>query len=173
MASHRASNSGPPVNTITRPRPTSTSPKPEPMAEVTRVAQRRLPFHFHRAERSTRPPSRGKAGIMLKRIRMPLIQPTASATTFTAGGRPATWPAPPRPRKAAHSNRLTTGPAIATRNSARGVGGSSVISATPPNRNRVMPRIGTSWRRAIRAWPSSWSTMEAKKRRAPITPMIQ
>ena len=34
---------------------------------------------------------------------------------------------------------LAAGPAMAMRNSAFGLGGSSAISATPPNRNSVMP----------------------------------
>jgi hypothetical protein len=51
--------------------------------------------------------------------------------------------------------------------------GSSVISATPPKRKRVMPRIGMPTVRAAKAWPNSWSTIQAKKAKAAARPMPQ
>ena len=42
------------------------SPIPEPNAAAIRVDQRRSPLAAQRMERNTRPPSSGKAGIMLK-----------------------------------------------------------------------------------------------------------
>ena len=148
-------------------------PSIEPMVEVTRVAQRRLPFHCQSSERSTRPPSRGKAGTMLKRTRNRLRLPVIEVTAVTAAGQPAARPTAVRIRKLTPSRTLTTGPAAATRNSVRAVGGSSLISATPPKTNSVMPRIGTSWRFAITACPSSWSTMQANSSSAPARPIAQ
>ena len=43
--------------------------------------------------------------------------------------------------------KLASGPAMAIMNSDFGLGGSSSISATPPNMNSVMPLIGMpKWR---------------------------
>ena len=45
-------------------------------------------------------------------------------------------------RRHAPSAKLTTGPAIAIKNSAFGLGGSSLICATPPNKNNVIWPMG-------------------------------
>ena len=55
-----------PVTTLSRPSSISPMPKPLPAPEAMRVAWRRSPRQYHRAARSTRPPSMGKAGIRLK-----------------------------------------------------------------------------------------------------------
>jgi hypothetical protein len=62
---------------------------------------------------------------------------------------------------------------MAMRNSVQADGGSSPISATPPNRKRVMPRMCMPRARATVAWPSSWSRMQRKKARAANNPMSQ
>ena len=62
---------------------------------------------------------------------------------------------------------------MAMRNSVAADGGSSPSSATPPNRNRVMPRIGMPRARPTTAWPNSCSTMHPKKASAVTRPMIQ
>ncbi len=64
---------------------------------------------------------------------------------------------------------VTAGPAAATRNSAPGVSVSRFIFITPPNRNRSMPSTSIPSRRAASAWPSSCSTIEAKKLAAATT----
>src|SRR6185437_6843694 len=68
---------------------------------------------------------------------------------------------------------LTVGPAMAMRNSVAAEGGSSSNSATPPNRNRVMPRIDMPRERATMAYPISCSRMQPKKAKAAIRPMNQ
>ena len=50
---------------------------------------------------------------------------------------------------------VTSGPAIATRNSAPGESVSRLIFITPPNRNRSIPSTSIPSRRAARAWPNS------------------
>ena len=80
---------------------------------------------------------------------------------------PAT--AVPIPTHSATTASVTSGPAIATLNSALGVSVSFDILAMPPKNHRSMPRISIPSRRATRAWPSSWSTSETKNRSALAT----
>ena len=58
-----------------------------------------------------------------------------------------------QPRTAATNptTRLTAGPAMAMRNSARGDGDSRVMWAIPPSRNRLIVRTGMPKARATRA----------------------
>ena len=62
---------------------------------------------------------------------------------------------------------------MAMRNSARALGGSCFISATPPKRKSVMPLISMPFRRATSECDSSWRTMETKSPSIPATAMIQ
>ena len=61
---------------------------------------------------------------------------------------------------------VTTGPAIATRNSCPGVRVSPRMRATPPNSQRSIPAMPMPFRIATTACPSSWSTTERKNRSA-------
>ena len=65
------------------PRMPNTTAKPWPMVAATSVA-RALPIHMARSARNTRPPSMGKAGIMLNRTRM-MLAPATLAAMETAG----------------------------------------------------------------------------------------
>ena len=58
---------------------------------------------------------------------------------------------------------VTSGPAIATRNSTPAESVSRPSLATPPNIQRSMPSIGIPLRIATNAWPSSWSRIDRKK----------
>ena len=70
-------------------------------------------------------------------------------------------------------NRLAIGPAIAIRNSPRGVFGSFSISATPPKIKSVIPDIGISYLRATSEWENSWKIIEKNSPKAPRRPMVQ
>lgn len=67
--------------------------------------------------------------------------------------------------------RLTSGPAIAMRNSAPAEGNIPAKRATPPNSHRVMPSICMPSRRATTAWPSSWSNSDTKNSSAAQKPI--
>ena len=69
--------------------------------------------------------------------------------------------------------RLTSGPAMAMRNSAPAFLGSRVISATPPKKNSVIARTGTLLRSAKNAWPSSWANTELKNSTLVTSPSNQ
>ena len=69
--------------------------------------------------------------------------------------------------------RQQLGPgAIATLNSVPGLSDSCCISATPPNSQSRIVLIPIPARRAAKAWPSSWSNMDAKKPAALTTAQI-
>jgi len=97
----------------------------------------------------------------------------ASDRTVTASSDTKRCTGSPDSIRRSRTRGSSTGPAAATWNSALALGGSSDISATPPNRNSVIPFIGRPWRRATSEWDSSWSTTEANSPRAPAAPMIQ
>ena len=64
---------------------------------------------------------------------------------------------------------VTSGPAIAILNSVPGVSESFSSRAKPPNIHRVIAETPMLCRLATKAWPSSCSRMEAKKRTALAT----
>ena len=64
---------------------------------------------------------------------------------------------------------VTAGPASAIRSSTPGESESRFRRASPPNIQSVMSEISMSLRIATKAWPSSCSRIEAKKRIALIT----
>ena len=64
---------------------------------------------------------------------------------------------------------VTSGPAIATRNSCPGERVSLLIFITPPKKNRSMPLTVMPSRRAANACPSSCSTIEPKNPNAEAT----
>ena len=66
------------------------------------------------------------------------------------------------PKQSAAMASVTSGPAIATRNSTPGESVSRSSFATPPNIHRSMPEIGIPLRIATTAWPSSWSRIDRK-----------
>ena len=68
---------------------------------------------------------------------------------------------------------LTAGPAAAMRNSARAVGASDSISATPPSNQSVMAftRMPSRW--ATRLCPSSWARIDPKNKTTPDKPVSQ
>ena len=72
------------------------------------------------------------------------------------------------PKQIAAIASVTSGPAMATRNSTPGESVSRSSFATPPNSHRSMPEIGMPFRIATTAWPSSCSRIEAKKSSAVI-----
>ena len=75
----------------------------------------------------------------------------------------------PAPKQTRTITSVTTGPAIAIRNSCPGVSVSRCIRAMPPNIHRSMPTIGMPLRSATIAWPSSWSRIERKNSSAETT----
>src|SRR5512137_585467 len=109
-------------------------PKPLPMMDAILVDLRRLRERHQRKERSTRPPSRGNPGIMLKMARKPFIHPSQKA--IPASGDTEIRVPRKMPQHAALIMRLVPGPATARRNSWPGDFGSSVSCETPPKMNR-------------------------------------
>ena len=97
---------------------------------------------------------------MLNRARIRLTRASHWAGAATAG---VPWASSATAPNSAARARLTSGPAMAMRNSAPALLGSRVISATPPKKKRVMARTGTLLRRAKKACPSSWASTEPKK----------
>ena len=65
--------------------------------------------------------------------------------------------------------RVTSGPAIATLNSAAGLGDSRSMRAMPPKIQSWMLEMPMPLRSAAKAWPSSCRTIEPKKASALIT----
>ncbi len=63
--------------------------------------------------------------------------------------------------------KLASGPAAAIQPSALGVRASRSSRAKPPSPHSSMALVGMSKRRATRAWPSSWTRIEAKKMATP------
>jgi len=88
-----------------------------------------------------RPPSSGNAGTRLNTASVTLIAAMVSMTPTSDSGQAPALTAVPASQKNSASRKLETGPTTAIRNSAFGPGGSLAISATPPKRNNVMPRI--------------------------------
>src|ERR1041384_2645657 len=120
------------------PRSMRMIPNADPSDEEMRVAHRRFPFQAQRAERSTRPPSRGKAGIKLKMARVRLMPERKRKVPPAAMGHPAAVEMGASAKNPPARTKLAMGPAMAMRNSARAVGGSFSISATPPKMKSVM-----------------------------------
>ncbi len=96
------------------------------------------------------------------------MYPSHSSSVGTAPepGHATAQPTNPRPRR-----RLTSGPAIAIRNSAPAEGNSPANLATPPKSHRVIPSICMPSRRACIACPSSCRTSEVKNTAVAVTPM--
>ncbi len=84
-----------------------------------------------------------------------MIQPSHPVTELTGTGQSMLTPIPVIPIMTMPMITETIGPPMAMKNSALALGGSSVISATPPKINRVMPRICIPNRRATTECPSS------------------
>jgi hypothetical protein len=62
-----------PLRTFRKPITIKKIPKRIPIIDEIRIAQRRFRFAVQRMDLSTRPPSRGNAGIRLKRARIKLM----------------------------------------------------------------------------------------------------
>ena len=109
--------------------------------------------------RSIRPPSIGKAGMMLKSTKMRFasrswVQKLLAIKSGVIGW--AKKPVTARPREMTPASKtLTSGPAAATRNSLPGSSGMWSTRASPPMGSRVMSLVGMPKRRAISACPSS------------------
>jgi len=124
-------------------------------------------------DRSTRPPSSGKAGNRLKTATT-VFKPTRyNAMAAIEGSGPSRSSAFQTTQKNAASAKLANGPTMAIMNSALGLGGSCFISETPPRANNVIPAIGTRRLWAIRACMSSWTSTEPKRKRAAMIALIQ
>ena len=120
--------------------------------------------------RSTRPPSKGYPGTKLNAAKTKLMFIRYSAMAIMLGGAPGNTAAPQNPSAI---NTETSGPAMAIRNSAFGVGASRLICAMPPKMNRVICEIGIRYRNATMQWPSSCTRTETKSRRAATIPKTQ
>ena len=59
---------------------------------------------------------------------------------------------------------FTIGPAIATASSCEGFRGRRGMSATPPMGSKITSGVSIPKRRAMRMWPNSWRTTQAKIR---------
>src|SRR5580692_5366254 len=148
-----ASSRNQPINAIHRP----PKPAPEkyfripsrmnrkaatwPTHAATRVERLAFLVTTHRIERSTLPPSRGNAGIMLKSARLMLIYPSQTRIPVTAvcGSVERCQTKPTAiPRQLKPIIRLAIGPAIATQNSVFASVASPWIWETPPSANRVI-----------------------------------
>ncbi len=103
-------------------------------------------------------PSRATHGVVLERVSVAASRTPVSLAAIA-----------PIPRQTRTMTAVTAGPAIATLNSSPGVCESRVSLATPPKSQRSMPEVPIPSRRAISAWPSSWSRSEAKKKMAAAT----
>src|SRR6266496_2075849 len=93
-----------------------------------------------------------------------------SETATTPDGAPGNAAAP---QKQNATSTDTTGPAMAIRNSAFGVGASRLICAIPPKMNRVICEIGMRYRNATMQCPSSCTSTETNNRRAAAIPRTQ
>ena len=91
----------------------------------------------------------------LNTTRIALIRAIQPSTAVTVAGQPTAAPRTDTAKNTPATTTLEAGPAMAIQNSALGLGGSLLISATPPNRNRVMPFIGRPNRLATSEWHSS------------------
>src|SRR6185295_15372044 len=94
-------------------------------------------------------------------------------TALAGAGAPEAVAAINIPQPAPPTARLAAGPAAATRSSERALGGSHAISATPPKKKSVIPRMEIPWRRATREWASSWTITDANRPRAAMAPIPQ
>ncbi len=68
-------------------------------------------------------------------------------------------------KKPPASTALTIGPITAIQNSAFGRSDSRPSAATPPKMKRTIERTGTPKRCAVSAWPNSWRSTDANRRR--------
>jgi len=97
----------------------------------------------------------------------PVARPQTT-TPSTALGRDN---ASPTRTKAPPITRVTSGPAVAMRNSAPAEGNDPLNRETPPNSQSVIPLISIPSRRATTACPSSCNSRDAKNRTVATTPI--
>src|SRR5262245_24513482 len=115
--------------------------------------------------RSTRPPSMGKAGIILNTARNRLT--AASRSIIEAAGFSTAWRltaftwAPARRISTTAITTFTSGPAMAIRNSCHGSSGMRSSRATPPIGNSTTSGVVTPKARAVKMWPNSCATTQA------------
>src|SRR2546422_2586129 len=147
------------------------------MASLTRVAfavaLRRFFDRFQRLPRSTLPPSRGKAGIRLNAPRTPLRYAAYFRVAVTDTGPIKRRLRYQRPPRTIAIRKLVRGPAAAIRTSSLGSFGSSLISETPPKKNRVILLMGRPFFLAMYEWESSWRKTETKRMMAETIPIAQ
>ena len=136
-----------------------------PTAAAALVALK-CPMRIESSARSTRPPSMGNAGSMLKTI-IARFTPIVFPTRFVVSDVGFNSPLSPINGTVIMSSTvaittLTAGPARATISSSCGCLGIRSKRATPPMGIRMMSLVCTPKRRAARACPSSCSTTQAK-----------
>ena len=124
------------MNSPTTPKTISAAPISCPIRAAQRVERYCEPVMRQIAARSTRPPSSGKPGSMLKIASAMLMKPSQAISS--SRGDPLEPIANQTPMKTAPISRLVSGPTTAIRNSWPGRCESSLISETPPKRKSVM-----------------------------------
>src|SRR5712671_5274292 len=128
---------------------------------------RTWPRRIASSARSTRPPSIGKAGIMLNTARKRLTSARRSIIDTLGLSMAAKCAVERCVGVTAISTTaiatLTSGPAIATRNSSLGFSGMRSSRATPPIGSSVTSGVATPKARAVKMWPNSCASTQANK----------
>ena len=114
-----------------------------------------------------RPPSIGKAGIRLKSARNRFTDASRStietlALSTVASEPPSSVALVTRTRPSPITT-LTSGPAIAMRNSSSGFSGMRSSRATPPIGSRMTSGVRTPKARAVRMWPNSCASTQRNR----------
>ena len=124
------------------------------------AALNRSPVMRHKTARSSRPPSRGAAGITLNTASSRLMPPSQASAATTTPPTPAACSSQARSQNAPPRIRLTSGPTPAMRISAPGSATSPCSRDTPPSSHSVMPSTSSPLRRATSECASSWASRD-------------